>query len=325
MATKQRLNIFLLKEASTIQNAVKKEGVSAKSIPISDDVPFTGLIWIESRPSKPPKWKTFIQEGTPNDLSSMSTQNSSALIVIEAEDRIFCIAFGSARHWIEDENIERRFGMLTTLNTVQFDKIRSIDREEFETVTRMTRSQTSISASIDNFGLDVQRDLVRSVTGEPQDKDFATHITGADNLILNVSIKFAELATKCGEALLHYKKENYRERYAWIDNFQRVQDKALVKQLEENLFVSMQDETSESIFLSPPILMDTQESHEFRYPSERKTTPAHSDLRLSELLTLFDRNQLSPDWMKSIKSKNSPQTLMTSLENSQCLTALFMR
>lgn len=307
MPKKQRLNIFLLKENTSITNVVQKDTAGLESFPISDGYNFSGTIWIKNAPSKPPKWEAFLQSGTNSPLATLFTQSASALIVLEADGRGFCIAFGAAaRYWIEDEYIERRFGMLVTLNTVQHDKIRSVDREEFETITRMTRSQTSISSSIDNFGLDVQRDLVRSVTGEPQDKDFASHITGADNLILNVAVNFCDLGNKCSEALQHFKEEKYKERYGWIDNFQRIQDKTLITSLEQSLYESLQNETSETIFLSPPILMDTQESHQFRYPSERVSSDAHPDLRLFDLLELFDRKTLTVEWMKDHKIREFP-------------------
>ena len=300
-ASKQRLNIFLLKDEATLDTAVQKDVAGTKFFPISEEFSFPGTIWVKSAPSKPPKWKSFLQEGTESNLTDIFTQTASALIALESNNRVFCITFGSARHWIEDEKIERRFGMLVTLNTVQYDKIRSVDREEFETITRMTRSQTSISSPIENFGLDVQRDLVRSVTGEPEDKSFATHVTGADNLILSIAIEFGDLAKKCAEALDHFKEEKYKVRYGWIDNFQRVQDKALIKSLEESLFESLQNQNSENIFLSPPILIDTQESHEFRYPSQKKTSMAYADLRFADLLKHFDRARLSIEWMKKHK------------------------
>ena len=117
------------------------------------------------------------------------------------------MAFGAGRHWIDDGAIVRRFGMMVTLNTVHPDRIRSVDREEFETIQRKTRSQTSVSSNLDNFGLDVQRDLVRSVTGQPENQAFGKHVTGADNLILSAPITFSQLADKCGEALDHYGRD----------------------------------------------------------------------------------------------------------------------
>lgn len=76
--------------------------------------------------------------------------------------------------------------MIVTLNVVHPDRIRSVDREEFDKIQRKTRSQTSISSNIDSFGLNIQRDLVRSVAGQPEDTTFAAHVTGADNLIMRV-------------------------------------------------------------------------------------------------------------------------------------------
>jgi uncharacterized protein (TIGR04141 family) len=143
---------------------------------------------------------------------------------LTAAGRIFAIAFGFGRHWIDEAQIVRRFGMIVTLNVVHPDRIRSVDREEFDTIQRKTRSQTSTSSNIDSFGLNIQRDLVRSVTGQPEDATFAAQVTGADNLIMSVAVTFEQLGDKCAQAFAQFSTNRYRDRYAWIDNFNRISD-----------------------------------------------------------------------------------------------------
>jgi uncharacterized protein (TIGR04141 family) len=214
---------------------------------------------------------------------------------ILVDDRVFCVAYGSARHWIKDENIERRFGMLVTLNSVHYKKIRSVDREEFDTINKMTRSHTSVSSSIDNFGLNVQRDLVRSVTGEPEDTTFALHVTGADNLILHGPIQFDKLSEKCREAFRFYRETTYKERYRWIDNFQRVRDKGTIETLENELSERIRNGSLDNVFLTPPHLGDTQEQHDYKYPRGRDF---FSDLRLEDFLLGRERAELSVELLK---------------------------
>jgi uncharacterized protein (TIGR04141 family) len=185
--------------------------------------------------------------------------------------------------------------MLVTLNTVHPDRIRSVDREEFETIQRKTRSQTSVSSSIENFGIDVQRDLVRSVTGQPEDVSFAKNVTGADNLIMIAPITFAQLGDKCAEALGHFQSDAYKTRYDWIDNLARVIDPALVNDLNSRLITALRTGATDHAFLTAPDTLDRQEHRGFRYPRERPSTDLHPDLRMEDFLKRVDRAQIALD------------------------------
>jgi len=298
---KERLNIFLLKSGISRQHAIRPDAGNLMSFPISEEFDFEGEIKVKVSHASPPGWKRFVESGTHEDLPDLATQSAGALAVITVEDRIFCVSWGNGRHWIDEKNIERRFGMIVTLNTVDPKLIRSVDREEFETVTRMTRSQLSVASSIDSFGLDVQRDLVRSVTGTPEDPAFAAHVTGADNLVLHTVSSFAQLGAKCGEALQHYREEKYKEvGFGWIDNFVRVRDRLLVTGLEESLVEALRT-GADNVFLSPPIFIESQDHLGFRLPGERKTSPLHSDLRLEEFFQRHDRASMTIDWLKDHK------------------------
>lgn len=281
---KQRLNIFLMKTGVAVDAAVEIDDAAVMSYPILAGLPFTGTVWVRPSVPAPPRWVKFVQSGVEQSLPVLLNQNVAALVVLTASDRTFAIAFGSGRHWIADSKIERRFGMKVTLNSVHPDRVRSVDREEFDTITKKTRSQTSASATLESFGLDVQRDLVRSVTGEPENLLFADHVTGADNLTINVAVDFAGLGTKCDEALAYYASDKYKERYAWIDNFLRVSDPIKIDSLDAELVKRLNADELENIFLSPPTLLDIQEHQGFKYPRQR--AGFHSDLRIETLLAL---------------------------------------
>jgi uncharacterized protein (TIGR04141 family) len=189
---------------------------------------------------------------------------------------------------IDEAQIVRRFGMKVTLNVVHPERIRSVDREEFDTIQRKTRSQTSVSSNIDSFGLNIQRDLVRSVTGQPEDATFAAHVTGADNLIMNVAVTFEQLGDKCAQTLAHFSTNRYRNRYAWIDNFNRISDPVKIFELDSKLMDELRTGVPENAFLTPPDTLDTQEHRGFLYPRERKGSDLHPDLRIEELLSLLE-------------------------------------
>jgi uncharacterized protein (TIGR04141 family) len=294
----QRLNIFLMKDG-TERASVVRDGVEAlASLPIAGDFDFAGEIYTKGTPPNPPRWRQFVQSGTQQRLGVLLNQSASCLIVITAANRVFGIAFGFGRHWIDDRHIVRRFGMIVTLNTVHPDRIRSVDREEFEIIQRKTRSQTSVSSSMENFGLNIQRDLVRSVTGHPQDEGFARHVTGADNLIINVPITFNQLGLKCAQALENYHRDDYRVRYAWIDNFTRITDPTQIAALDQALVETLRSGAPGNAFLTPPDTLDTQENRGFRYPKQRQSTPPFPDMRIDDFFSRIALTEITLEGLK---------------------------
>jgi uncharacterized protein (TIGR04141 family) len=296
----QRINIFLTKSNTSISEIIRGDVKGIKAHQIKPSFGLDGIIWARTAQANPPSWRSFVSEFTPDSLDYLSSKNSSALLIVKVKERLFCIVFGYARSWIKDEIIERRFGMIVTLNCVDRNKLRSVDREEFDTVTRTTRSQTSTMSGIESFGLDIQRDLVRSVTGQPKDAAFGSHVTGSDNLILTSKMKSSQLVDKCSRSLDLYAEKTYKEHFGWIDNFQRIVDAVLISDLEKRLEEEITQATNENVFISPPALVDVQDARVYRYPRERKTGDAHSDIRLDDLLEHVERSSLTIDRMKTL-------------------------
>jgi uncharacterized protein (TIGR04141 family) len=297
---RQRLNIFLIKDHTAESEILKDAGKLVKhTSPANLDFPI--LLYTKASSLKPPSWLKFVKQATTDPLRELLGQSANAMLILNVSSRWFCICFGHSRSWIEDSKIERRFGMLVTLNCVDIQKLKSVDREEFDTVTRNTRSQTSTSASIENFGLNIQRDLVRSVTGEPKDENFGSHVTGADNLILSASLDLAELPSKCELSLKYYKEKTYKENFPWIDNFQRVTDKTILDTLDAGVVADIRAGVTEGIFLSPPSLMDTQDARVYRYPGQRMNSDAEHDLRLEQFLARRPGSSVTVDLLKKAK------------------------
>lgn len=229
---KQRLNMFLLKEGTTLNDCMSKEIKGIREHALDTSLPFSGRLYTQSSAANAPAWVAFLKKGTSATLGNLSSQNASALLAIEVSNRVFCFVFGFARHWVADGLMERRFGMLTTLNCVDHDALKAIDKEEFEAVSRTTRSQVSSSSSIGVFGIDPQRDLIRSVAGKPQDKRFADYIAGADSLVLTTPVTFESLGNKANEVLNYFESKEYQKTYPWIDNFQRIKSKERIAELD---------------------------------------------------------------------------------------------
>jgi uncharacterized protein (TIGR04141 family) len=136
------------------------------------------------------------------------------------------------------------------------------------------------------------------VTGHPENEGFACHVTGADNLIISVPLTFDGLGSKCAETLGHYLRQDYRERYAWIDNFTRITDPNQIDQLDQQLIDTLRTGAPENAYLTPPDTLDTQEHRGFRYPRQRQSAPPFPDLRMEDFLARVEPAAITIEQLK---------------------------
>lgn len=300
---KQKLNLFMLKASASLTDIVRDDVKGIREYQLSSKLPFEGRLLTKANDAHPPAWKRFVQTGTDTDITAIFSQNASALLGLQVDGRIFCFVFGYSRHWIPEDQIEGRFGIITTLNCVDHDSLRAVDREEFEAISRTTRSQVSVSSSMNVFGINPQRDLIRSVAGKPKDKAFGDFVAGADNLVFSAPIEFHSLAEKCSTILKLYESVDYQTAYPWIDNFRRVKSKSQVAKLDDLLVAKLQSEDHDKIYLSPPNLTDPTDPMVYRYPGDKPDAEDSDDLRLAELFSRTGKAGLNLEWLSEHKFK----------------------
>src|SRR2546430_11411283 len=114
----QRLNIFLIKEGVDISDVLRNDAQGLASVAIEPGLGFEGRIVTKGAPQNPPRWLKFVQSGTRESLGILLNQSASCLIILEINNRLFAVAFGFGRHWLDERQIVRRFGMIVTLHAV---------------------------------------------------------------------------------------------------------------------------------------------------------------------------------------------------------------
>lgn len=197
------------------------------------------------------------------------------------------------------------------MNTVDPDRLRSVEVETFEDLTILTSRQTSRRSPLETFGLDVSRDIPRAVTGEPRDSTFAAQVTGKDALYFNGRLEFASLGKKCEEMLVAYRDDKYKERFGWIDQMRTVRDQSLVTTLDEQLVEALRAQSTERLYLAPPEPLDWTRHRGFQYPGEDDDDEPHVDLDVGDYLsTLEDSTALSIEDIK----KNRVAVLYTDMD-----------
>ncbi|WP_438014782.1 TIGR04141 family sporadically distributed protein [Sorangium sp. So ce315] len=286
------LNIRLLKSSLAAAKDAFRDPTSLLQHPLKKKIGFKGTLFIPKVPSrKPPAWVDLLNEGTESPLSLINA-SSSAVLIAETSDRFFAISFGYGSNLLRQEVIERDFGLKVALNTVDPDALRSVDMDTREDLTLHTRRQASAGSRLPTFGLDVTRDLMRSVTGLLRDPSIGRLVTGSDALALNAQIEFTDLGARCDRLLHEYGKKDYLKEFAFVDHVRKIRDPNLKDELDQLLVQGLRAGTSTRGYLAAPKPIEWDRFSAFNYSTEGHADD-HLDLDLAHYLGTIDIGALS--------------------------------
>ena len=224
------LTVYLLKADNRQPEEFVPSRNKLRRFEIGEGTGRVGVLFV--RPSRPksPRWAAFFHEFVePAELGR--TSSTSAAFVVKTHGRTFAITFGQGRFLLEEDCWEERFGLKVALNTVGESSLRSVDKVTFDAIAAHTRTQSSRSASAMEFGLDVEQDLVRAVTGIPRDETVGRRVTGMDALHTSVRVNLKGLRGFLRRCLEKYEDLGYRRTFPWIDHVAEVSRPSLVEAL----------------------------------------------------------------------------------------------
>jgi len=277
------LTIFLIKkdlgaieDFITGHKSLNRHGIKNGRIAIGD-------LWVRRPRTKTPDWGKFFKEHIDvKDLGRAST--TAAVLTVKAGERWFAVTFGQGgRYLLEPECWEERFGLLVALNSIGQDQINSIDKRTFDALATHSKVQSSQEATPQDFGLDVEQDLVRAVTGTPVDKHLGHRLTGVDALRASVSIVIEQLPDLLGHYQKQFKSKAYKKYFPWIDHIAEVTRKSLREELDAVLEEHVRAEKFERCWLAVPEIIDWARIDGFRYGFNKKN-PKHHDIHFPEFL-----------------------------------------
>ena len=276
----RKLSILLAKEEFTdprqmVVNPDKLEWISYGKDTIAQELAFRFS-------ANPPNWLSFVNEDLAAEISDKYNFSNSALVFIRYDDRFFILTFGHGRSMVEQGCFVRDFGLRTVINAVDPDRLRSVDSAETESTTRQTRSQTSRASSPIEFGLDVTRDILRSVSGdtlEEYQKDLGKTITGKDSLQITANVNLSKLDGVLKRILECYKSNRYKQNFDWIDNLREEKDPRVISELNEALVNDLNKEHLEKCHLAVPEIYEPGTYDGFSYISKEGENHVDLDIR----------------------------------------------
>jgi len=292
----QKVTLSLLKENLDRDHALRNpNALAGYRIPAIDTA--RDSLFIQSKPPTPPRWLPYIQSHVSGSLGSLNTASASAVVLFEAEERLFALTFGRGRDLLEPESFEPDFGLKVVLNTVAPNQLKSIDAKTIDESTLHTRSDLSNSSTLSAFGLDVTKDLLRAVTGTPKDKRLAHRLTGSDALGIHTRSSLPEIPGLAKRLLVAYEAEDYKENFDFIDYLRPEKRPGKISELQDLLVEALQTREITDVHLAAPETLDWLDVEGFVFSTYKKGD-LESDPRVSTYLDTREEVELDIKLLK---------------------------
>jgi uncharacterized protein (TIGR04141 family) len=276
--------IFLLKDDSSERPIKALVGVTEHEVRFENGD--RGTLYVQHSQGRPPAWLSFFVGSIPSLTERILNANTAAVLILGRTGKRFAIAFGFGRHLLASGAWEEDFGLRTTLNSVDRKRIRSIDRMSLDSIGQHSQIQASREADINEFGLDLEQDLLRAVTGTPSDAALGKRLTGKDALQITTSISLNELPSLLDRLLVQWRKEDYKATFPWIDQIQELKDVNKKNELDNVLVEKIKRGDSTRLWLTIPQIIDWSVVEGFKY-KYADDAPIHGDVHLDSFRRQF--------------------------------------
>lgn len=276
-----RLTVFLLRDISAPDEAIRVDK-QPTSIAVKQGSGLEGRFYYQDSHANPPAWVKELGPALSSPIGAVFAASASGLLIIYTSKRYFAITFGYGKSFLDPAKIQRQFGLKVALNRIDPAQIRSVDTKTFEDMVVTKNTQTSRSSDIPTFGIDVSRDILRAVAGEPRDPKFAKRLAGSDALVLSTDLKVSDLPSKCDELLIAFNDTAYKADFEWIDHLEIVDDKVLTDQLDEMLVADLKACNTTHCHMATPDPVSWEDIDSFKIGGTRNAL--YDDLDLDQYL-----------------------------------------
>lgn len=219
----------------------------------------------------------------------------SAVLVIKEDSRLFAFTFGhGGRSMLSSLSYELDFGLRVVLNRVDVEKLRSVDTKNLEDVVISTRKQASQDSGLGAFSIDISRDMLKGVVGNPTQSDFYKRIAGADSATFSTELEFEKLGEICEDLLDAYQSDDYKKNFGFIDRIRPVREKPVIEELDNRLLDAIRTKDIGSMHLAPSRIVDWDKMEEFSFGgSGQRSTISSEELSLVNYIANFKPSKLA--------------------------------
>lgn len=277
MAKSRGFSIYLLKETFDAYNALKDDHNLELISEQGTNLPKEAVMYIADRPSSPPWWKNYW--GINKNLIQAQ---KGAIVFLPIENKWMVLTFGMTYHQLNENSYEYDFGLRTTLNALDPDKIKSTDILEPESAKR-ERIQSPTASNLTFFDIRQDESIVKKLTGAVREeyKDILTNITGASSLRITSKLEPSEIIGLCERILEIYNSNDYIKYFPDIQNIIPVKDPSKLLELN-NVLLEAFVNAPRDLVLSIPEILDHTNTFVIKYYGAGRSTLEFNDVYIGD-------------------------------------------
>lgn len=203
---------------------------------VKKSVGMSGKIYVHSTVKKPPKWYGQLNKLSKDNVEIDENASNKAIVVFKHRKRYFSITYGYGKSILDDSTIVRNFGLITSVNLIDAEKIKSLNSMSIEDVIIDTQKQSSSTSSQDKLQIDRFKEILKSVSGSPSDENVAKFLVGSDSLNFTKKMDIKNIKDNIKYLYRAYRSNNYKNNgFGWLDNIKKVKDKSTTDLLNQKL------------------------------------------------------------------------------------------
>jgi uncharacterized protein (TIGR04141 family) len=206
-------------------------------------------------------------------------------MVVVTGNATFALSFGFGRALMDPDAWEQEFGLKVTLNNNDDDGIKHIQLSAFDSLLQNKQTQAVRNARIDEFGLDVEQDVIRALTGKPKDELLGRQVGGRDSLRISTTTSLTQLPALLDRLLADSVKDDYLQVFSWVGRMKDVRNRPLKGELDALLVKKLSDKSIERVWMAPPSCEDWEAGRTFDIQGVEEP---QDDLRLTEVLSEWE-------------------------------------
>jgi uncharacterized protein (TIGR04141 family) len=167
---------------------------------------------------------------------------------------MFAIPLGNGYRLLNTETIEEGFGLKVALNAINTSKIKELGSKTIAYNSRAVVTTYNTPVDLNHFTVD-PNSLIKTISADVSDtEDGIPYSMASYGAYVQVGrkLEIGGLPDLCLELLEYGQKEDYKQKFPWIENIRFVTNKALISKLKECLLPAIKGSTPEIWYLSNP-------------------------------------------------------------------------
>ncbi len=169
------------------------------------------------------------------------------------------------------------------------------------TVPKDTSEQLSKSGIAADFGIDIEQDLIRSITGKSIDeKKYGKYVTGKGSISVSVKIILSSIKDFLRLCYERYLSDDYKKNFDWIDQIAEIKDIKLKDELNGKLVENIKGNKLENTWMAVPEIVDWEYVSGFKY-THRKDGELKDDIDILSFLNCLsddEKQNISIEFLK---------------------------